>query len=361
MEQSIFSIRSGWISYAPFHTYQLPRLVYVTEREVVGKSSRPGEGVNVVYGDNKRVTVPFVNKAGNVMFTRPLFRLQWPGELRLDDASHVGYGPDGLDPQHRKEPVPDEVPINILRHLEPVKHLCTGHSHTQRSLHTMVCGMGIQLPRELPTVVAYHLAVNREVYYPERDEHEVYRFNTEPGAPPPRGVRHPVAALPERRVDEVLNARFAVDASYMAALRYLKWVAEGHHRHPMFTDFDTSVRETLMELSHKAAELYFYMLSDCMYDLRAHYWARDGKFIWMRLALYLHYVGRTGGGLYARLAGIDPPSGIRADVVEKDMKDVLDRVVEWQDTLGEEARRMSHVDYDGAFGGGASVGDVIDR
>lgn len=318
MDKSIFNIRSGWLSYAPFRHYQLPKLVYVTEREVVGAEGRPSQDVNVVYGDEKRVTVPFVNKAGNVMFTRPLFRLQWPGELPETGAT------GGID----------MVPASILKNI-PGHEPLADFVNEWFSLWDVVTDVDrnpgavpppVPLPQELPPILAYHLAVNRELYYKDQSIH------------------HPVAALSEHRVSQVIDARFAIDANYMAALKYLKWHAESHHQHPMFNGFDTNVCETLMALSHKSAELYFYMLADCMYDQRKHYWARDN--VWHRLALYLHYVGRTGQLLYARLAGIDPPSGIRSDVVTEQMQDVLDRVLEWHDDLSETARQMSHEGVD---------------
>lgn len=326
VDQSIFSIRSGWLNYAPFNTYQLPRLVRITAREVLGKEQFPAiQGL----AGNKHVTVPFVSQAGSVMFTRPLYRLVWPGE-----RDEIEVGTDG-------------VPASILKNIPGHEHVASQGKTPEdgNSLIRMIRDKGSKFPRELPEIFAYHLAVNREHYYPRTDPGEVkvkLQYID-------HHVQHPVAALPMTRVDQVLDARFAVDGKYMAALEYLKWHAEGHHQHPMFTGFDTNVRETLMQLSHKSAELYFYLLGDCTYDQTTHYWSRRPRFVWHRLALYLHYVGRTGSGLYAKLSGIDPASGIRTDVVTEHMQDVLDRVDEWRTTLNEKSRRMRHVDYVSTF------------
>ena len=80
-------------------------------------------------------------------------------------------------------------------------------------------------------------------------------------------VRHPVCGLPAEDVQYVLESGvFALDGKYIAALNYLKWLAEGHFPHPLFKDFDTATREVLYNVSHEAARCYFGLLGDCIYD-----------------------------------------------------------------------------------------------
>ncbi len=369
---SIFTVDSGWLGYYPFRSYKLPRLVYVTEREVLGEEAG---GADVVYGNEKRVKVPFINKAGHVMYTRQLYRLEWPGEMSLATLS-TKHGTDVI-----QEDWEDQVPASILKNLPGFEHTkqwarTPKPDGTWYSLMMMLHVNDDKLPERLPVAMAYHLAVNRALYHPEGatkrkvsiEELEAILSNentpsvemTSDGALRrlTTWAKHPVGALSPFRVDEVLNARFTPDAEYLAALRYLKWVAEGHWKHPLLTGFDTSVRETLMGLSHEAAWLYFYTLSDCMYDTEKHYWLHgEIKFLWCRLATYLHYIGRVGRANPISLSKIDPPEGVRSDLVTEGLRDVIELEKELRDS--DYVRRISHVDYDGAFGSGATQGEAI--
>jgi hypothetical protein len=172
----------------------------------------------------------------------------------------------------------------------------------------------------LPESVAYHLAINEHAY---------------------GKAAHPVCGLPARRVRQVLGAEFAVPDRHMATLSYLKWHAEGHRTHPLFQSFDTNVREELAKLGIESARLYLYLLQDCIYDHEAKWWSRwEDRHWWGRMATYLHWVGRTGTGLYERRAFPWRDAPLR-DRMEKELPDVVDALDTWRKTQ-EVSRGWSH-------------------
>ena len=117
-----------------------------------------------------------------------------------------------------------------------------------------------------------------------------------------------MCGLPPACVDVVLDAEFALPPHAVAALQYLKWLAEGHWEHPLFQDFNTVLREALCGITAEAVRLYFQILDDHRYDGAHHWWTRHQKGNWWRYASYLHWVGRTGCALYAPFAKLDPQS-----------------------------------------------------
>ena len=256
------------LRYAPFAHYQLPELVY---------EETP---------DGDRRYVPFKRRhESEPDFTRPLYRLRWPGETDRPDSSapiaNLGKIPwlKGIQPG-----IGDKVQISDIWSL---------WAKTEGAI--------------LPESIAYHVAVNPTCMGQE----------AEPTTPT-------IAGLPGERVDQVFNARFCPDANALATLRYLKWQAESLRDCPFFRGFDTNIRETLHELQHEAVRLYFYLLGDYRYDHEACWWDRDmSRFVWQRLATYLHWVGRTGSAMYGSMSHIRS-AGIRQDVVKKHMQDVVD-------------------------------------
>lgn len=269
----MFTTSCGWLKYRPFSKYELPTAYYVTE------------------DDHKPVEVEFANQKGEVRFTRRLWRLKWPGELG-DERAGEALVPAGVVERWPKyKPTPGE-----------------GQSHYSVR-HILDNGW---LPDEVPETIAYHVAVN----------HKALGFDAVPFA---------VCGLPAARVQQVIDARFAIDSEAHAALSYLKWAAESHRRMPLFQPFDTSIREGLMTLAQEAVWLYFWLLSDYLYDAESRYWERDGKWLWPRLATYLHWVGRTGMGLYGffgRLERLDR-SEKRAVQEFADAPDLAARLEEW--------------------------------
>jgi len=270
----------GRLVYGPFTHYQLPRLVYVIHDDGKGNAECPTH-------------VEFARKQGDTdgdgfgppQFHRPLYRLRWPGE-----TSGTNYS--------------NQVPGNIID---------TWPDPVPKGRYAYVDYKGAWLPLEtvlhhwngidpLPEGVQYHAAVN--------------------------GMADiPVAGLPAIRVAQVLDTRFALDQQALATLRYLKWQAETLRDCPFFQGFDTNIRETLYGLQHEAVRLFFYLLADYRYDAENRWWDRGmSRFVWQRLATYLHWVGRTGCGCYAELSHIEPAEGIRPDVVADEMQDVLTQI-----------------------------------
>ena len=246
----MFTLQAGWLHYRPFSKYQLPTPYY----------DEP-EGDR----DGNVIEVPFVDRRTNKeLFKKKLWHLHWPGQVSDSKARNAQIPAEVVERWPDFKPNPDE-----------------GQSH-----YTVaeVLEKGWLPEDALPEDIAYHIAVNyKELGFSE--------------------VPYPVCGLPAKRVQQLLDARFTLDHKAHAALTYLKWVAEGHRTHPLLQGFDTNVRETLMGLNHEAVRLYFYLLSDYLYDFEAQWWARDGKRLWRPMAIYFHWVGRTGQGLYDDFAG----------------------------------------------------------
>lgn len=265
----MFSVQSsGWLSYTPFHHYRLPEIVY---------KPRPGED-----DDGNPSRVEFIPKDnGEVAFTQTRYRLRWPGE-------QTEIRDDGI-PVSIVQHWPSDSAKELMQDIEKAKTENTGKGlYEDIPLSSILKKNMLPPPDEIPEDIAYHLAVNHRLYFGNK------------------GVRYPLAGLPARRVQQILNLTFALDEKHVSALRYLKWVSETHHRHPLLQGFDTNVRETLMGLSHKAAALFFYLICDCQYDEESHWWARHENRIPYQMPLYMHWIGRTGQGLYTGLAGIPP-------------------------------------------------------
>jgi hypothetical protein len=269
----------GRLSYAPFRSYQLPELVYVTFRD------KHGEGVTFVPFKRRHESEPD--------FSRKLYQLRWPGET------------------DREWSVPMEgLPEQTARAIAATWQKGSGCSHASG----WEIRQAFEAGHPMPEALAYHLAVNP--------------LAAKVGQPAPSVPA--VAGLPQDRVAQVVNARFCFDSNALATLAYLKWMAESHYQHPFFQGFDTNIRETLYELQHEAVRLYFYLLADYRYDMESQWWDRSmSRFVWQRLATYLHWVGRTGRALYGSLSHINPAEGIRPDVVEKHMQDVVDGDRAW--------------------------------
>jgi len=306
----------GRLRYAPFRHYQLPELVRVKEDGTAEFARCDGD----TDGDG----------FGPPMFRRPLYRLRWPGETS----------------NHWEIPLPGFSNLDKIRGLpKPLVKAVTskwgpgsGGSHADEAEIYLAYAGGAPLSES----IAYHIAVNRTpgpfvvtapclwgslTFHSAFEGFRVHSpgmFFFDKGLPRPQ-----VAGLPSNRVDEVLDARFAIDASALKTLTYLRWRAESDYQHPLFQGFDTNIRETLYELQHEAVRMFFYLLADYRYDAKTRWWDRGlDRFVWQRLATYFHWVGRTGAALYAAHSHIDSP-GIRQDVVASEMQDVVDADREW--------------------------------
>jgi len=282
----------GRLSYRPFKHYQLPSLVRVEDAS--GKVAK----AEFRQGSQE-------DGFGGPIMIRPLYRLRWPGEVSQEVNTLPFRAVRRLpwmkgyvsNPEFWEAQPTAEVPLKqVLDRYSTIKKVVGQEDGRDR----------------WPEEVVYHLAVNRV-------------FDSEGFISSPH-----VAGLPGPRVDQVLKTRFAVDQSAFSTLAYLKWVAESHYHHPFFQGFDTNVRETLYGLQHEAVRLYFYLLADYRYDFKTRWWDRGlSRFVWQRLATYLHWVGRTGRALYAELSHIIPAEGIRSDVVGDQMQDVVETHKQW--------------------------------
>jgi len=276
----MFDVRSGWLHYAPFSSYFLPRIVPCYGGDEDGRIG--GSPLKAKF------TGP---ESEGVRFQKPLYRLEWPGEMQVKAGSE-NWG--------------DTVPASIMQHWEGNEHLRVhflggGHApqwdYTSYSLRMILHDNCDTLPREMPPAVAYHLAVNRLLYYPAKTGTPGNYVGC---------IEHPVGSLPPERVGQVLDGRFALQQSDLDALIYLKWLAETHRYHPLWTGFDTLGRELLASVSARAAQVFFKLLKDHLYDSKTTWWARgDDRNHWWRLATYLHWVGRTGDGALYRPSHAD--------------------------------------------------------
>jgi len=237
------------------------------------------------------VDAPFHRRgAVKPAFVRKQWVLRWPGTV-------TGRPPEV------------HIPSPIVRQWPNCEELSDSILPGGRTIENIL--MQDLIPKEnTPEAVAYFLAINHKMYHPQK------------------GVQYDVAGLPAKIVQEVVDAVFAFDQDALAALRYLKWLAEGHRYFPLFRSFDTNVREQLMGVAEKAAQLFFYLAFDYQYDPETKWYARDRK--WFdRCATYLHWVGRTGQGLYRSHAGLDPQHDTALGERWPDMKAVFESLDKW--------------------------------
>ena len=250
----LFHSDGMWLRYKPFRRYQLPEVVSLDETVRVSKDGETGH----------------------------IFYLRWPG----------------MGVPHYDDPLCCEIPQDILR------SWCESIP-SDRSLRSLLSGGSV--PSSPPISVAYHVAVNTHRIRWSKDG--VTRWDNDDiplasdGLPP-----FSVAGLPPDALRYVLGQRFALDASYLGAVKYLKWLAEGHRNHPLFRLFDTMIEEELMDVSTRCAQLFFFLLGDCIWDFKSKepFFSRDlDRFAWAPMASYLHFAGRVGVGRIEDQSGID--------------------------------------------------------
>lgn len=281
----MFCMSCGRLSYKPFEKYQLPELIPDVDDKGEGRSVRlPHHEAPVV-----------------------LYRLLWPGQCLSGPASlpweEVKTWPHAHEGLIFVPSGPNTRGVR-LRKMDG-KHCL---------LSTLVRSK--VLPDEMPESLAYHFAVNRHAY-------------------PEVSIKH-VAGLPIARVKQILEARFALDKTYIAAIEYLRQLALAHRDHPLLRDFDTIIRDYLGETCVLAVRNYFMLLGDCIYNEEEKAFARGpDRDWWDRMACYLHWVGRTGRGLYTFHSEL-----AHNDFVKKRMKaeipDVLEGIeAEWKKELND--------------------------
>ena len=327
----MFSISCGWLKYAPHAKFQLPRIVQVTQREPVGPHTTDNS-VETIWSDQP-VKVPLCDKSGHVKWTRRLYRLEWPGELPEGHGPKAGHW--------------DMIPASILGNLKGFEHMKRWAKEpapdgTFYSLAMILKENGDTLPEELPLEIAYHLAVNKDFYYPE-PKLETNRPTIAELEEILKGtVRHPVAGLPAERVAQVLDARFALDQHALDTLAHLKWQAESWFHNPHITGFDTMIREGLYKICWTIVQRYFWLLGDYIYDSEKKYWQKaEWKYHWWQMAGYLFWTGRTGGGVIDKLAGMPSTEDRSVENFEKTCPDVRARIEAWASEVPTKA--LSHV------------------
>jgi hypothetical protein len=311
---------SGWLEYAPLRHHKLPSLVYANssldedETDAVFVSRRR-KGWSGSTSMSPEEAAGRAKKDGeeDVMFRRRLYRLDWAG------MSSVAYRNGD-----------DSLPCELLQHWSGeiaeaarLKLRADGSSARMTMLDVMALRDRDGLLEQLPETVAYHIAVARQ------------------GDP----LMCPVANLPGMVVRSVIDARFALDANYQAAATYLKWLAETHWEHPLLQGFDTAVSDHLTNISTEATRLYFYMLGDTLYDKETQFYARGPVSEWWdRLACYLFWVGRTGMGVYTRLADWPDDEDRRWKDFAAAFPGIVERIEFYRERGYRAARTLARVD-----------------
>ena len=259
----MFSVNNGWLRYKPHEHFFLPTIVEAS----VNCKPLP-DGVDPI-------KVPICDQRGDIRDTKTLYRLKWPGECRSGNIQEK-----------------DKVPSEILGNLNGWERLGRQNKDASFSIWELMnhetISQKLTLPKMLPASIAYHLAVNADIYFPET-------YGSPESLPTEEKYPHPVGALDHNNLNMILGARFALDGHVLASLQYLKWMAEGHWDHPLLRGFDTLIGDELLKVSSTCTRLYFWLLGDYIYSLNAKYWDHsEQKYHWWRLAGYMFWLGRVG-------------------------------------------------------------------
>lgn len=111
-----------------------------------------------------------------------------------------------------------------------------------------------------------------------------------------------IYTLPEWLNQYVQNALYALPSYALATIEHLFNEAIKYSEDPLFRGYDTSVRDSLREISHTIIQKAVYLLTDYYYDPNTHYYVSPSdSFIYRntlnKLVLYQIWAGRTGRGL----------------------------------------------------------------
>jgi len=136
-------------------------------------------------------------------------------------------------------------------------------------------------------------------------EVDLYKFDIRPPKRPWQGYR-----LPDKYEKLLEEAHFIIDRKALDTIEYLLNEAPVQRYMPLYRHYDTSVRETLMELGAEFLHKAVYLISDYYFDKEKGYYSRmsDGflpKYVIASLAIYKYWCGRTGRGLQWGNAGFN--------------------------------------------------------
>lgn len=136
-------------------------------------------------------------------------------------------------------------------------------------------------------------------------EVDLYKFDIRPPKRPWQGYK-----LPDKYENILEDAHFIIDRKALDTIEYLLNEAPVQRYMPLYRHYDTSVRETLMELGGEFLHKAIYLITDYYFDKEKGYYSRmsDGflpKYVIASLAIYKYWCGRTGRGLQWNNAGFN--------------------------------------------------------
>ena len=133
----------------------------------------------------------------------------------------------------------------------------------------------------------------------------LFKFDIRPPKRPWQGYQ-----LPDKYEKILEDAHFIIEKKALDTIDYLLNEAPVQRYMPLYRHYDTSVRETLMELGGEFLHKAIYLISDYYFDKEKGYYSRmsDGflpKYVIASLAIYKYWCGRTGRGLQWGNAGFN--------------------------------------------------------
>jgi hypothetical protein len=134
-------------------------------------------------------------------------------------------------------------------------------------------------------------------------EVSLYKLDIQPPINPWRGFE-----LPPQFNKTLEEAVFALSSKAKSTIDYLLLEAPVQRYMPLYFGYDTSVRETLMEIGENFFEKAVFLLCDYYYDESTQYYSRNKEIschTLQKLIIYKYWSGRGGRGLQYIKAGFD--------------------------------------------------------
>lgn len=208
----------------------------------------------------------------------PLYKLRWPGETSEAMRISAAY-------------------LRSDGHTTPDDNTNSANSHyTLRELVN-----GGHFTHAPADCIVYHLWVNRDRYYPE-PQNVIHRQGD---ARAVRGPEWGLMGMSREACSLVMDGQFALDGHSQSAIEHSAWLCTSYRNNPIYRNFDTSVREHLLNVSQAGHNNFFYLLHEYLwYPDRVSGRCWDRAQAWFYLSRYMHMMYRTGGGVLPRIAGI---------------------------------------------------------